>query len=71
MGKAIGRLENPSLWELFGWKQEVQILMLGLGIAGKTTIINILKFGKVVDTIRTVGTCLQKYYMYRFTLKMD
>ncbi|KAL6909590.1 hypothetical protein ACP4OV_001871 [Aristida adscensionis] len=47
MGMAMGRL--------LGWKQEARVPVLGLGAAGKTTIVYKLKLGEVVATNPTVG----------------
>lgn len=40
--------------DLFG-KKQYRILMLGLDMAGKTTILYQLKMGEVVTTIPTIG----------------
>ncbi|TVU44228.1 hypothetical protein EJB05_03664, partial [Eragrostis curvula] len=69
MGMAMGRLLNLSelslsLRQLLGWKQEMQILFLGLGFAGKTTIINKFKLGKVVDTTPTIGAVQSGEFEY-------
>lgn len=50
MGQSFTKLFNL----LFG-KKEVRIVMVGLGGAGKTTILYKLKLGKVVSTIPTIG----------------
>ncbi|CAD6249905.1 unnamed protein product [Miscanthus lutarioriparius] len=47
MGLAMGRL--------LGWKQEAQIVLLGLAGAGKTAILHKLKLGHVVNTGPTIG----------------
>ncbi|KAL0554194.1 hypothetical protein IC582_008111 [Cucumis melo] len=36
-------------------KKEMQILMIGLDAAGKTTILYKLKLGEIVTTIPTIG----------------
>ena len=33
----------------------VRVLMLGLDGAGKTTILNMIKVGKVIETVPTIG----------------
>jgi ADP-ribosylation factor 1/2 len=37
-------------------KKEMRILMVGLDVAGKTTILYKLKLGEIVTTIPTIGT---------------
>ncbi|KAJ0614852.1 ADP-ribosylation factor 1 [Helianthus annuus] len=44
--------------KLFSWlftKKEMGILMLGLDVAGKTTILYKLILGEIVTTIPTIG----------------
>ncbi|KAJ0113614.1 hypothetical protein Patl1_02770 [Pistacia atlantica] len=51
-----------SFTKLFGSffpKQEIQIVMMGLDAAGKTTILYKLKLGQVVSTVVTVGFNLE------------
>jgi len=36
-------------------KREMRILMVGLDVAGKTTILYKLKLGEIVTTIPTIG----------------
>ena len=36
-------------------KKEMKILMVGLDNAGKTTVLNKLNLGKVVNTVPTIG----------------
>merc|ERR1712227_1085939 len=50
MGLAFGKMFS----KLFG-KKDVRILMVGLGAAGKTTILYKLKLGEIVTTIPTIG----------------
>lgn len=38
-------------------KQEMHILMVDLDVAGKTTILYMLKLGEIVTTIPTIGMC--------------
>eukprot|EP01062_Namystynia_karyoxenos_P021387 TRINITY_DN1813_c0_g1_i1.p1 TRINITY_DN1813_c0_g1~~TRINITY_DN1813_c0_g1_i1.p1 ORF type:complete len:209 (+),score=74.82 TRINITY_DN1813_c0_g1_i1:81-629(+) len=65
MGASIGRLFAG----LFG-KQEVQILMVGLDAAGKTTLLYKMKLGEVITTIPTIGfnTETVEYKNLRFTV---
>ncbi|KAJ3278704.1 hypothetical protein HDU76_009789, partial [Blyttiomyces sp. JEL0837] len=51
MGHLISRLID-SLW---GGKENMRIVMIGLDAAGKTTILYKLKLGEVVTTIPTIG----------------
>eukprot|EP00466_Bigelowiella_natans_P002699 jgi/Bigna1/86505/estExt_fgenesh1_pg.C_110055 len=54
MGQAIS-----NVWKKFFANKEMQILMLGLDAAGKTTVLYKLKLGEVVTTIPTIGFCLE------------
>eukprot|EP01119_Soliformovum_irregulare_P001588 TRINITY_DN11304_c0_g1_i1.p1 TRINITY_DN11304_c0_g1~~TRINITY_DN11304_c0_g1_i1.p1 ORF type:complete len:182 (+),score=32.86 TRINITY_DN11304_c0_g1_i1:64-609(+) len=51
----MGGYFAKALGSLFGMKQDVRILMVGLDAAGKTTILYKLKLGEVVCTIPTIG----------------
>ena len=51
MGMAISRMVRM----LFA-KKEMRILMVGLDVAGKTTILYKLKLGEIVTTIPTIGS---------------
>lgn len=51
MGLGISRL-FASLW---GYGEEVRVLMVGLDAAGKTTILYKMKLGEVVQTTPTIG----------------
>lgn len=44
-----------NAWSKFFGKKEVRIVMVGLDAAGKTTVLNKLKFGEVVMTVPTIG----------------
>lgn len=46
-----------GLWlaKLFAGNKELQILMLGLDAAGKTTIVYKLKLGELITTVPTIG----------------
>lgn len=47
-----------SLTKLLGrlfCKQEIRVVMMGLDMAGKTTILYKLKLGQVISTVATVG----------------
>ncbi|CAJ1360868.1 unnamed protein product [Effrenium voratum] len=50
MGLSFGRL-----WQLIWGPKEVNVLMLGLDAAGKTTILYKLKIGEVLSTVPTIG----------------
>eukprot|EP01062_Namystynia_karyoxenos_P021388 TRINITY_DN1813_c0_g1_i2.p2 TRINITY_DN1813_c0_g1~~TRINITY_DN1813_c0_g1_i2.p2 ORF type:complete len:209 (+),score=104.45 TRINITY_DN1813_c0_g1_i2:80-628(+) len=65
MGASIGRLFAGLLGP-----QEVQILMVGLDAAGKTTMLYKMKLGEVVTTIPTIGfnTETVEYRNLRFTV---
>lgn len=51
MGLSISRL-FAGLW---GYGEEVRVLMVGLDAAGKTTILYKMKLGEVVQTTPTIG----------------
>ncbi|KAL6060497.1 Arf GTPase arf1 [Balamuthia mandrillaris] len=51
MGLSISRL-FAGLW---GFGEEVRVLMIGLDAAGKTTILYKMKLGEVVQTTPTIG----------------
>merc|ERR1712190_589882 len=48
-------LAFTKLWQRMLGSQEMRILMVGLGAAGKTTILYKLKLGEVVNTTPTIG----------------
>ena len=43
------------LFDKFTGKKDIQILMLGLDAAGKTTILYKLKLGEVIQSVPTIG----------------
>ncbi|KAA0053266.1 hypothetical protein IC582_025741 [Cucumis melo] len=49
------RLTFTKLFSRLFAKKEMQILMVGLDAAGKTTILYKLKLGEIVTTIPTMG----------------
>ncbi|CAJ2650840.1 ADP-ribosylation factor-like [Trifolium pratense] len=55
MGQAFGKLFDT----LFG-NTKIQVVMVGLDNAGKTTVLYKLQIGKVVSTIPTVGFNVEK-----------
>uniref|UniRef100_A0A251S8M0 Putative small GTPase superfamily, ARF/SAR type, P-loop containing nucleoside triphosphate hydrolase n=1 Tax=Helianthus annuus TaxID=4232 RepID=A0A251S8M0_HELAN len=51
--------------KLFSWlftKKQMSILMLGLDVAGKTTILYKLILGEIVTTIPTIGTLFFNFF---------
>merc|ERR1712087_721413 len=48
-------LTFSKLFDRLWGKKEMRILMVGLGAAGKTTILYKLKLGEIVTTIPTIG----------------
>ena len=42
------------------WKQEMELTLVGLQAAGKTTLLNVISDGKAKDTIPTVGLNIRK-----------
>ena len=45
-----------NVWErLFGEQREMKIILVGLDAAGKTTILNKMRFNEVVQTAPTIG----------------
>ena len=45
-----------NVWDrLFGEKREFRLLIVGLDAAGKTTILNKMRFGEVMPTAPTIG----------------
>ncbi|CAE7161581.1 unnamed protein product, partial [Symbiodinium necroappetens] len=50
MGLSLGRL-----WQMLYGPKEVNVIMLGLDAAGKTTILYKLKIGEIVSTVPTIG----------------
>merc|ERR1711941_229394 len=51
----MGGMTITKLWAQFAKCKECRMLMVGLGAAGKTTILYKLKLGEVVTTIPTIG----------------
>ncbi|KAM0007760.1 putative small GTPase superfamily, ARF/SAR type, P-loop containing nucleoside triphosphate hydrolase [Helianthus debilis subsp. tardiflorus] len=53
----VDRKVGQSFTKLYSFlfKKEAQIVMVGLGAAGKTTILYKLKLGKIITTIATIG----------------
>ena len=50
-----------SLWTtLFGGQREVKVVMVGLGNAGKTTVLYKLHLGEVVSTQPTIGSNVEE-----------
>ncbi|KAK2975026.1 hypothetical protein RJ640_017254, partial [Escallonia rubra] len=48
-------LSFTKLFSLLFAKKEMKILFVGLGAAGKTTILYKLKLGEIVETVATIG----------------
>lgn len=45
-----------GVWDrLFGEKRELKLVILGLDAAGKTTILNKMRFGELMTTAPTIG----------------
>ena len=42
------------------WKQEMELTLVGLQAAGKTTLLNVISDGKAKNTIPTVGLNIKK-----------
>ena len=42
------------------WKQEMELTLVGIQNAGKTTLLNVISDGKAKDTIPTVGLNIRK-----------
>ncbi|CAD8108322.1 unnamed protein product [Paramecium sonneborni] len=49
-----------NLFQKYQISQKLQIIMIGLDAAGKTTILNQLKLGKVENITHTIGFNLKK-----------
>lgn len=63
-----------NLWEwlqsLF-WQQEMELTLVGLQNAGKTTLVNVLTYGKTdEDTIPTVGFNMRKVTKGNVVIKL-
>eukprot|EP01061_Rhynchopus_euleeides_P035250 TRINITY_DN59385_c0_g1_i1.p2 TRINITY_DN59385_c0_g1~~TRINITY_DN59385_c0_g1_i1.p2 ORF type:complete len:188 (+),score=86.69 TRINITY_DN59385_c0_g1_i1:242-805(+) len=52
------------------WKQEMELTLVGLQAAGKTTLLNVISDGKAKDTIPTVGLNIRKINKGNISIKL-
>jgi len=64
MGPVLAKLR-----QMF-WNQEMEITLVGLNNAGKTTLLNVISDGKAKDTIPTVGLNTRKVQKGNVAIKL-
>eukprot|EP00754_Rhynchopus_humris_P045889 Rhum_TRINITY_DN5376_c0_g1::Rhum_TRINITY_DN5376_c0_g1_i1::g.17101::m.17101/K07955/ARL8; ADP-ribosylation factor-like protein 8 len=52
------------------WKQEMELTLVGLQAAGKTTLLNVISDGKAKNTIPTVGLNIKKITKGNVSIKL-
>eukprot|EP01060_Flectonema_neradi_P000234 TRINITY_DN1015_c8_g1_i1.p1 TRINITY_DN1015_c8_g1~~TRINITY_DN1015_c8_g1_i1.p1 ORF type:complete len:208 (+),score=33.59 TRINITY_DN1015_c8_g1_i1:53-625(+) len=52
------------------WKQEMELTLVGIQNAGKTTLLNVISDGKAKDTIPTVGLNIRKIRKGNISIKL-
>lgn len=60
-----------GVWDrLFGEKREVKLCIVGLDAAGKTTIINKMRFEEMMPTVPTIGVNTEDIQIKNVNIKV-
>ena len=60
-----------NVWDrLFGEKRELKLVVVGLDAAGKTTILNKMRFDEVMQTAPTIGVNTEDITVRNVSIKV-